>query len=86
MFVPRNTVSKIFIIGNRSSPIADRQIAVGEAKVNRRKREASVCLTALPFLLTGRIGPSHRMMAKTTAYDVLPVVRRYLDCQNGGIR
>lgn len=77
MFMPRNTVSKIFFteIGVPLWPIV--QIAVGEALV---------CLTALLFLLIGRIVPSNRMMGRTTAYDVLPVVRRYLDCQNGGIR
>jgi hypothetical protein len=86
MFMPRNTVSKIFFsgIGVPLWPIV--QIAVGEDKVNRRKREALVCLTALLFLLIGRIVPSNRMIARTIAYDVLPVVRKYLDCQNCGIR
>lgn len=45
MFMPRNTVSKIFFsgIGVPLWPIV--QIAVGEDKVNRRKREALVRLT-----------------------------------------
>ncbi len=50
------------------------------------EREALVRLTALLFLLIWRIVPSNRMIARTTAYDVLPVVRIYLDCQNCGIR
>lgn len=86
MFRPRNTVSKICLsgIGVHLWPIV--QIAVGETKVNHGKREALGCLTVLLSLLNGRIVPSSRMMARTTAYDVLHAVKKYLFCQNGGIR